>query len=120
MGGLISFGLISCACMQVPQLNQFPEEHSVVIMDNCRIHNKEELSQMTVAATGLEVMFLPPYTPQFNPIESMFSTYKQWLRSNRDLVRQVDALDAIDMAFDSITAANCEAWVRSVAFYDVD
>ncbi len=67
----------------------------------------------------MDTLFLPPYSPIFNPIESLFGTYKQWLRSNREIVKEVDALAAIDMAFDSISAANCEAWVRSVEFYDV-
>lgn len=40
--------------------------HSVVVLDNCSVHHVPE-------TTGALVMFLPPYSPDFNPIEEYFS-----------------------------------------------
>ena len=98
-------------------MNPFPGEASVAVMDNCQVHNKAELEQVADVMRSV-VLFLPPYSPMFNLIESMFGTYKQWLKSNRDVVSQHPADVAINMAFASITAAQCEAWIRSVPAYD--
>jgi hypothetical protein len=35
---------------------------------------------------GCRILFLPPYSPDYNPIELAFSTLKSWLKANRDFV----------------------------------
>jgi transposase len=64
----------------VPQL----EEGFIIVMDNASIHLDlgEEFSQ-AIMARGIRVMELPPYSPDFNPIENTFNTLKQWIKSNR-------------------------------------
>ena len=37
--------------------------------------------------SGMCLLYLPPYSPDFNPIEEAFSAIKAWIRSNRDYVR---------------------------------
>ena len=45
------------------------------IMDNAPSHNKEAIKEV-LKGTPHEVLFLPPYTPQFNPIENIFGIWK--------------------------------------------
>jgi transposase len=51
------------------------EQGSVLIMDNHSMHDTE-LVQVAVAAKGYRVIFTPPYSPEFNPIEMIFGTVK--------------------------------------------
>jgi transposase len=54
-----------------------------VIMDNASFHRKPVLSLMA-AKVGVRLLFLPPYSPDYNRIEHAWATMKQWLRSNMD------------------------------------
>ena len=47
-------------------------EKSIVIMDNCSIHHVAEVKRMFMDS-GIAVFFLPPYSPDYNPIEETFS-----------------------------------------------
>ena len=58
-----------------------PLPRSVLIMDNHSIHHSEELTEMCVAA-GVILLYLPPYSPIFNPIEQSFAQLKSWMRRN--------------------------------------
>lgn len=49
--------------------------HSVVIMDNCAIHNVDGIVK-SIHDVGALVHFLPPYSPDFQPIEETFSKVK--------------------------------------------
>ena len=53
--------------------------HSIVIMDNCSIHHVLGIKEM-IEETGALLLFLPPYCPDFNPIEEAFSKVKSVLR----------------------------------------
>ena len=52
----------------------------VVIWDNLQPH-KIDAARAAVAARGARVLFLPPYSPDYSPIEPMWSKVKQFLRS---------------------------------------
>ena len=53
--------------------------HSVVIMDNCSVHHIQETVSM-IEEVGAIVQFLPPYSPDLNPIEEAFSKVKSQLK----------------------------------------
>ena len=53
--------------------------HSIVILDNCGIHHIQETVQI-VCNLGALIHFLPPYSPDYNPIQYMFSKLKQILK----------------------------------------
>ncbi|KAJ8578499.1 hypothetical protein ON010_g706 [Phytophthora cinnamomi] len=55
----------------VPKLNPWPLPRSIAVIDNARIHMYGEL-EAAVHACGAVLLYLPPYCPQFNPIEIMF------------------------------------------------
>jgi len=62
-----------------------------------------------IEATGARLLYLPPYSPDLNPIEQAWSKSKQVLRSLK--ARPADALEnAVAEALHSITADNAAAW----------
>jgi len=61
------------------EMQPYPGPNSVIVMDNCRIHKAPSIIQM-IEERGMRVMFLPPYSPDFNPIELAFSFIKTHIR----------------------------------------
>eukprot|EP00798_Chlamydomonas_sp_ICE-L_P016523 gene16523-22750_t len=64
------------------QMNAFPSQNSVVFLDECAVHDKVALGQCA-SDNHIGLVYLPPYSPQYNPIESLFNQIKTWLKSNR-------------------------------------
>ena len=60
-------------------MNRFPGNNSVLVLDNARIHYDDWWISI-VEDLGGRVEFLPPYSPDFNPIEQAFSWLKGWLK----------------------------------------
>ena len=58
------------------------EARSVLVMDNAPIHRNEELKEMCNEA-GVLLEYLPPYSPDFNPIELSFGVLKSWIRRHQ-------------------------------------
>jgi transposase len=82
----------------------------VVVMDNLSSHKVDGVRQR-IEAAGAQVLYLPPYSPDLNPIEKAWSKFKQLLRSAK--ARTEQALDqAIAEALQEITADNAQAWFR--------
>ncbi|GBC10608.1 hypothetical protein RclHR1_09770011 [Rhizophagus clarus] len=75
----------------VPQMNAYPSEYSVLVLDNARIHHDKDLIEY-IEFFGERVEFLPPYSPNFNPIESSFSVIKSFLQKYRDFVNSCSDL----------------------------
>ncbi len=81
---------------------------AVVIMANCSIHKSAELEALITAA-GARLIYLPPYSPDFSPIENGWSKIKSILR--RIGARTYpDLLTALDNAFAEITKQDCLSW----------
>jgi transposase len=82
----------------------------VVIMDNLSSHKVDGVRQR-IEACQAELLYLPPYSPDLNPIEKAWSKLKQILRQFK--ARTTDALDqAIAQALGEISPANALAWFR--------
>lgn len=69
----------------VPLLNPWSLPRSIVVLDNAKIHMYEELQQV-IQQTGARLLFLPPYSPQLNPIEVCFSRLKAWIQEHANLL----------------------------------
>ena len=68
-----------------------------------------------IEAAGAVLMFLPPYSPDFNPIELAFSKLKAWLRSRAARTKQ--ALDqAIADGIERITKADCRSFFATAGY----
>jgi transposase len=77
----------------------------IVIMDNLPAH-KVASAREAIENAGARLLFLPPYSPDFNPIEQVFSKLKALLRMAA--ARTVDVLEAaIAAALDAFTAQEC-------------
>ena len=89
----------------------------VVILDNLPAH-KSAAVRDAVEAAGARLLFLPPYSPDFNPIENAFAKLKALLR--RAAARTVDELWAvIGRSLDAFSPAECANYFTA-AGYDAD
>lgn len=81
----------------LPFLNPWPLPRSIVIMDNAKIHMYKEL-QALIHATGALLFFLPPYSPDLNPIEVGFSLLKRWIQRHANMAFREDPLAVLKVA----------------------
>jgi transposase len=86
----------------------------VVLMDNLSSHKVAGIAAM-IEEVGARVEYLPPYSPDFNPIEPMWSKVKTYLR--KAAARTQDALwSAIGDALATVTSADCHGFFASCGF----
>ena len=91
------------------------EKGDIVIMDNMRSHHIKKVAEVLENA-GMKLLYLPPYSPDFNPIEKMWSKIKAILRKLK--ARTVDTLPkAIELAFESVSSSDCMGWFESCFMY---
>ncbi len=80
----------------------------IVVLDNLSSHKHSRVVEL-IESVGAEVWYLPPYSPDFNPIEEMWSKVKQVLRSLA--ARTFDGLvEAIATALDRGAASDLLGW----------
>lgn len=60
---------------------RWPEPKSVLVMDNASFYHSEHIAQMCADA-GVMLVYLPPYSPDLNPIEEFFAELKGFIRRN--------------------------------------
>jgi transposase len=86
----------------------------ILIMDNLPAHKSVRVTQ-AVEGAGCTLVYLPPYSPDFNPIENMWSKVKAILRSVK--ARTFDTVvDAVEMALHAITLDDCEGYFRHCGY----
>lgn len=86
----------------------------VVVMDNLNVHKMDRVRELIEAAQA-RLLYLPPYSPDLNPIEQAWSKFKQFLRSAK--ARTAEALDqAVSAALETITADNAKAWFHHCGY----
>jgi transposase len=86
----------------------------VVVLDNLAVHKQPEV-RAAIEAAGAHLRLLPPYSPDFNPIEQAFAKLKAFLRAARPRsFDQVTALIAI--ALDLFTPAECANYIRHCGY----
>lgn len=89
----------------------------IVVMDNLPAH-KPLAVRRAIEAAGAKLRFLPPYSPDFNPIEMAFSKLKALLK--KAAARTLDELfDAIAKAIDTFTPQECQNYFAA-AGYDLE
>ena len=86
--------------------------HSVVVMDNCSVHHLERVTEM-ISSIGALIRFLPPYSPDLNPIELVFSKVKSFWRANDLLVQSTSSpRTMVSMAFNTVTQQDTFGYIR--------
>jgi len=130
------FSIARLTLLKVPLLTPYPGPRSVVILDNCAIHHDEEIRQIievecgklqsleycacTDSGTcfkGAKLVYLPPYSPDLNPIEQAFSSIKAWLRRHeKEAVRPEMRPWLIHQATLSVTVQDAEGWILNCGY----
>ncbi len=86
----------------------------VVILDNLATHKIRGVREV-IETAGARRLYLPPYSPDFNPIEPMWSKIKQILRSHAPRTDE-QLLLAAQTAFQSLTAADAKGFFFSARY----
>jgi len=86
----------------------------IVIMDNLSSHKRAGVRQ-AIEAVGAVLIYLPPYSPDFNPIEQAFSKFKWLLKSAAH--RTVQSLwNACGELLDKFTTTECDHYIRHCGY----
>ena len=97
----------------VPTLSQ----GDIVVMDNLPAHKLAAVRE-AIEAAGAELRFLPPYSPDFNPIEMAFSKLKSFLKKTAARTKE-DLWEAIGRGIELLTPAECQNYFAA-AGYDLE
>jgi transposase len=90
----------------VPEL----QTGDIVVVDNLSCH-KRDAARTAIEAAGAQLIFLPPYSPDFNPIENAFSKLKRLLRTAAK--RTVDGLwNFLGQTLDQFSTDECQNYFR--------
>ena len=88
------------------------EPDDIVVMDNMRTHHSKAVKKV-IDKLKINVIYLPPYSPDFNPIENMWSKIKAILRKLK--VRVLSELSSvIELAFSLVSHSDCLGWFSAV------
>ena len=84
------------------------ERGDIVLMDNLSSHKTPRIRQL-IESVGARLEFLPPYSPDWNPIELCWSKIKTALRTAKAHTSEA-LVEALAIAFDSVAKSDIEAW----------
>jgi len=66
-----------------------------------------------LSSFGILVLFFPPYSPDYNPIEELFSYIKYYLKAHDYIIQAVgDPLPIIHSTFQSVSKSQCDGWIN--------
>lgn len=116
-------GIVLEGALNKPTFKYFMEElllprlagGSIVVMDNLRVH-KNSFNMRKFRKKGIEIIYLPPYSPDLNPIENMWSKVKEMIKKSnpRNLL---EIWMAMNNAFFAVTPANLAGWFKHCGYY---
>lgn len=86
----------------------------VVVMDNASPHKNAEVAKL-IEKTGASVLYLPPYSPELNPIENACSKLKQHLRKTKARTKET-LYQAIADGLNLITSSNSKGWFQHAGY----
>jgi len=86
----------------------------MVVMDNLATHKVAGVRE-AIAAAGARRLYLPPYSPDFNPIENLWSQVKQTVKSRAPRTCR-QWLTAAKVAFEAITPTDCQGFFAHAGY----
>jgi len=93
-------------------------EGQVVVLDGLGAHRTEKVRDL-VQARGADLVFLPSYSPEMNPIEEAFSKIKQLVRKAGARTRQA-LVEAIARALAAVTQEEAMGWFAHAGYWPQD
>ena len=87
------------------------EKDDVATIDNMRSHHAKIVTELLDKA-GISYLYLPPYSPDLNPIEKMWSKTKSFLRKRKVRVA-AELPEAVKAALKTISMNDCKGWFRA-------
>lgn len=114
-------------------MNPFPASNSVIVMDNCVIHKAPEIRELIEsrcvpnlcfwisnfwrASRGVKLEYLPPYSPDFNPIELAFSLIKGKLRrEGQDARSDLTVYEQLYRVVACVSAKKCRGFYHRAGY----
>jgi transposase len=86
----------------------------VVVMDNLGAHRPQKVREL-IEARGAELVFMPSYSPDLNPIEQAFSKIKNILRKLGARTHEA-LLEAMEVALSTVTPADTAGWFEHCGY----
>ena len=113
-------GPINTRCFQAWVEQEFVptlKPGDIVILDNLASHKSKAVRQ-AIRSTGARLWFLPPYSPDLNPIEQAFAKIKHWMRNaqRRDFE---DTWRHLGHLIGTIEPSECQNYIRNVGYGSV-
>ena len=103
----------------MPLCSPFPGPMSVLVMDNARIHHGDEILELA-DRYGVRIEYLPPYSPDLNPIEEAFSQIKSFIRRNNDVFLSAQAHEImydLYIAMDVVSPADAMGYFIHAGYF---
>ena len=103
----------------IPEMQPFNglSPQSVLVLDNCSVHHISGAIDLLREA-GILVVFLPPYSPDLNPVEELFSAVKYYLKEHDEILQAMrNPTPLIKSAFDYISPEQCKGWIHHSGVY---
>lgn len=114
--------LVFCGALDAEYFDNYVEQFltpelkrgDIVIMDNAKPHKSQRVTD-AIKRVGCTLVYLPPYSPDFNPIENMWSKVKACLR--KTCARTFDGLvDAVRDALLAVTPEDCDGFFEHCGY----
>src|SRR3954466_11120079 len=93
-------------------------EGQVVVLDGLGAHRTHRVREL-IEARGADLVFLPSYSPDFNPIEEAFSKIKALVRKEGARVREA-LVEAIGRALAAVTVEDAAGWFTHAGYWPQD
>ena len=90
------------------------KKDEIIVMDNCSVH-KSKLVREVIERLGINVLYLPPYSPDLNPIELMWAAMKGFLRKLRARTKE-KLIEAIGVALELVSKVNIVNWFKHCGY----
>jgi transposase len=87
----------------------------IVVLDNLGAHKSERTREL-IEGQGCQILFLPPYSPDFNPIEEAFSKIKGALRKAQARTREA-LIEALGVAISAVTARDARGFFEHGGYH---
>ena len=89
---------------------------SIVVMDNASIPHVDRVHDI-ITGVGARLIYLPPYSPDLNPIEEVFAKVKQYIKEHDTLFQCTSYPHHLfKMAFSTVTSSNCYNYVQHAGY----